>query len=501
MQTFYKPRQKLVALLILGFLRILSTLIAAAFLPSGYALPVTRIYGDDYRIFQSVLGTPLIGLSLLVVFWISRKVMREKTNLLEPAQEDTDSQFETLHIIDLLKPLFPVGCIFFVVLLFACSTLSTIWVHLGYDKVPLFISSHPSTTFVPVSGFYGPGTWLALLGTAVVMMVPLVRGAVSQTPPTTWSAELVTLLVYTLTASYDLFSKHDAIFKEHDRIDVTLFPALVAATRATAFGAGILEISAILLLISHNQDNSYVATFQLLLAWGSSVVALVVMCPLTKAWDCEQDGQSCISLAPSHTFLVRQHRDSIGEMREIVLAFYPSQLPLFVNDHRTSFKVLAAFMGLMGLTGFTIALVIGLRAAMKLARVPLAMVPAFALTSAFACVSALAFFYFTPLITFIVTLLMLDIAIYPLIYLVSLLPVLVLSAVPGQSLSPYSGISIREIDQMSALLALIIYTIFQHGHHILSIVLYLKTVVRSRTRRPEDEQIDLEEALPSESSP
>ncbi|KAJ7347800.1 hypothetical protein DFH08DRAFT_153441 [Mycena albidolilacea] len=108
------------------------------------------------------------------------------------------------------------------------------------------------TTDTPISGFYGPGTWWAWLITlglshAHTGMALLTTGEL----PSGWDYDLIGVSFYTTVAAIDLMRKSRAIAQLGDKAsESALLPALVCAERVVSIGTGSSLFSATVALLS-----------------------------------------------------------------------------------------------------------------------------------------------------------------------------------------------------------------------------------------------------------
>jgi len=108
------------------------------------------------------------------------------------------------------------------------------------------------TSDTPISGFYGPGTWWAWLITlglshAHTGMALLTTGEL----PSGWDYDLIGVSFYTTVAAIDLMRKSHAIAQLGDNAsESVLLPALVCAERAVSVGTGSSLFSVTVVLLS-----------------------------------------------------------------------------------------------------------------------------------------------------------------------------------------------------------------------------------------------------------
>ncbi|KAJ7816431.1 hypothetical protein B0H14DRAFT_3743930 [Mycena olivaceomarginata] len=94
------------------------------------------------------------------------------------------------------------------------------------------------TSDTPISGFYGPGTWLAWLLTLGMTHGHALRAVMGE-PQNEWDYDLIGASGYTLAAAIDLMSKAKAVSQLGDAANTSsLLPALLCAERVISVGAG-----------------------------------------------------------------------------------------------------------------------------------------------------------------------------------------------------------------------------------------------------------------------
>ncbi|KAJ7764802.1 hypothetical protein B0H16DRAFT_1454624 [Mycena metata] len=143
------------------------------------------------------------------------------------------------------------GIVFFAALAFSLAVVG-VWNSIaeGIPSQKKLLSRVTSDT--PISGFYGPGTWWAWLITlglshAHTGMALLTTGEL----PSGWDYDLIGVSFYTVLAAVDLMHKSRAIAQLGDKASGSvLLPALVCAERVVSIGTGSSLFSVTVALLS-----------------------------------------------------------------------------------------------------------------------------------------------------------------------------------------------------------------------------------------------------------
>jgi hypothetical protein len=132
------------------------------------------------------------------------------------------------------------GVVVFIAALFLCLVAAGVWSLIEEGIHPRKELLSRITADTPISGFYGPGTWWAWLLTlglshAHTGMALLTTGEL----PSGWDYDLIGVSFYTTVAAVDLIRKSRAIAQLGDKAsESVLLPALVCAERALSVGTG-----------------------------------------------------------------------------------------------------------------------------------------------------------------------------------------------------------------------------------------------------------------------
>ncbi|KAH8823428.1 hypothetical protein DL96DRAFT_1819134 [Flagelloscypha sp. PMI_526] len=324
------------------------------------------------------------------------------------------------------------------------------------DPIPTFIADHPEISFYPVSGWYGPGTWLALILSIISGTVALLRGAYTGSPPWTWSPDIVAVVVYCLVSCWNLRKMQQVVQGAEGKLGASMLPALVAANRAVVFSGGVLEVYAILLIyhlnpLTKNLSLRRTAFAQFVVAWAASFVPMFVLPPdmnptnlsLSKYFPCLETDSACQSgreLTQTYVFLSQ------------IVATFPGTTLIeywhFYSEFDPPFFFLSFGMYGLGMTVITV-----LFHAPDWFRGVAWGLPIGIITTAL-----------VPVIMWILPVLMGYLIFYPLVCVIEFGTVLVLAAIPRSGVFPYSGISIGEVDQIGSLLIVVVY----HSIHIMN---------------------------------
>ncbi|KAH8823415.1 hypothetical protein DL96DRAFT_1617497 [Flagelloscypha sp. PMI_526] len=331
------------------------------------------------------------------------------------------------------------------------SSVPTLYFSRNSDPIPKFLSQHPDFSYAPVSGWYGPGTWLALLATMLSGGVTLLDGFLTKTPPTKWSPDIFAVLVYSATSCVDLYRTSRLLHSEDDTINFSILPSFLAASRATTFCAGVLEVYSMFLFIHFNEKNAsknYVNIILFLAVWITSILSVAFVPPyyktneLAQFWPCDNETPENIcrqgrDMLISHLFLVQPIRSLVVALREEVYAFY-------------------FYLNISSATPFIVGIIVMIVHVLASSSPLLVKLPKGFLFGIVA-------FYIFPIATFLAAMGMIFASFYPVLCVFTLAPSFALAALPGGGVFPYSGTSILELDQLGSLFIVL-------GFHAINIV-------------------------------
>ncbi|KAH8823427.1 hypothetical protein DL96DRAFT_1617525 [Flagelloscypha sp. PMI_526] len=317
------------------------------------------------------------------------------------------------------------------------------------DPIPDFIASHPEITFTPVSRFYGPGAWLALILGIISGTATLLHAAFTNPQQQTWTPEVIAVALYCLASCWNLRRMQHAIQGAEGRLGVSLLPALTAANRAAIFSGGVLEVYAILLLprifnLKTKSSPRRATIIQLVLAWISSIIPIFVILPDTNSkgstfstdFPCLETDSTCQSgrqLVRTYVFFSQS------------IATIPVPLLRTFWDFYASFDPGVYFItfGIYGVTAVILTTVVFLPDWIRGLR----------WGTSIGVITALVL----PMLIWAVTVFVSLVLFHPVVCVVQFGTILALAAIPRSGVFPYSGISMREVEQSGLLLIVTVY--------------------------------------------
>ncbi|KAH8798490.1 hypothetical protein DL96DRAFT_1720605 [Flagelloscypha sp. PMI_526] len=331
--------------------------------------------------------------------------------------------------------------------------------------------------FKDVSGWYGPGSWAALLTSVTSGTVMLSRAVILRSLPSGWIPDVIAVVVYCAVSMWDMTTRTpncswSAGSTMHCAEPELLLP-LLAAYRAAAFCAGILQTYAILLFVlvvdsrHHSWNRDRFATLgQFILVWSTSLAFLFVV-PHSVPWEpTSKDDVLSSSLIlrflqqPSYWmyYELLRHRwcwlwPAFGAWVSLIGSF------LVVAFNPWHFRRRAKF-----------------RVALLLFFIAFAVMPVTALTiikyadsgedrvfppnlPSYRRRFVVALFHIVWLVRSWLLSSIFVFAVYPLYCAVSFCTLLVLTLLPTAGVFPYSKISILELDQLGTLLIVVVYQV------------------------------------------
>ncbi|KAH8823429.1 hypothetical protein DL96DRAFT_1617526 [Flagelloscypha sp. PMI_526] len=322
-----------------------------------------------------------------------------------------------------------------------------IYITWNCDPIPTFIADHPEISFAPVSGWYGPGRWLALILSIISETATLLRAAYARSLPRKWSPNIMAVVIYCLASWWNLKKAERAIQGSEGELSAAFLPALVAASRALIFSGGVLQVYAVLLLphitiFDRNSPPRRTTIAQVILVWITSLIPMFVFpfnrsprdSSLQKYFPCLETDSACQSgrelIQLSIFFSQTTPRDFLREIWSIHRAYLPFLFFLSVGVVGVAITLRIVFLHS---PTWRRDLCLGLLMAVT--------IPTFIL----------------PIGMWVGILLLLIFAWYPFMCIVEFGTVLVVATIPRNGVFPHSGISVGEMDQIWSLLSVIAY--------------------------------------------
>ncbi|KAJ7292137.1 hypothetical protein C8J57DRAFT_1274683, partial [Mycena rebaudengoi] len=312
----------------------------------------------------------------------------------------------------------------------------------------------------PISGFYGPGTWWAWL---ITLGMAHGLGLMTGHLPPNWDHDLVGASAYAVAAAIDLIHKSRQIAQLGDQAsESVLIPALVCAECVIAIGAGSSLISVILSVIAalivrstSGLRTAAIAIIPLILALVTSGFTLRAHCAIAQT-------------APVFWWDGHRNDTKSGVMESTATIHFPANLgPLWSwgylsYGYRWGVGITLAVTAVAFV--YSLAKRRGLRGTLWFtARAGL--IP----TAIFWTLHIIWPLFFTGVFTF--TLLSLSIVFW--------WPVYILAYFPQLQFFPVSGTSIFEMDQIAALLAVVVVTLIRIARPIFKSVRSVRAAAES----------------------
>ncbi|KAH8823417.1 hypothetical protein DL96DRAFT_1819125 [Flagelloscypha sp. PMI_526] len=315
------------------------------------------------------------------------------------------------------------------------------------DPIPTFIADHPEISFSPVSGWYGPGTWLALVLTIVSGTATLFRAAYVGSPPPIWSPDIIAVVVYCLASCWNLKKTQQAVQGTEGELSTSILPALVAANRAVIISGGVLQVYALLLIphlfsIPKPSFPIRIAVAQFVLTWTASFIPMFVFPPemndssFPKYFPCLETDFACQDgrqLTQTFVFFSQKAVTISGDTLRQVLSCYSVLDPFLFFE---AFAILQYYIIVAAILYHKDNWLQGL---------------------AWGLPMSLIITFCGPMIIWIIVVPSVFITCYPLVCIIEFGTVLVLAAIPRSGLFPHSGISLGEVDQIGSLLVIVVY--------------------------------------------
>jgi hypothetical protein len=164
----------------------------------------------------------------------------------------------------------------------------------GPVLIPFFINTDPiiniysqTTNVQPISGWYGPGAWLAYILTTLNALRRLFslcwhmvmnhtywdRVKCAHCPKEDWDADWLVSLIYTSISSVDLIRLSIAIIRSDKLVEIQSLPAIQAAATAVYVGSSMadLALTAMILMacVCGNQSGFFMLRWRLFITIGA----------------------------------------------------------------------------------------------------------------------------------------------------------------------------------------------------------------------------------------